>query len=558
MAEHTKDEQKSGNKKKVLPGHNKPVNKEESRQHNVVLPTDILSEDLRMWAALSFAVILLGIGIPLWWKTTEVYRVSLPYSKIDSLNQKQWKITMNIFVHTKDPSETSARIHYIKSYFKHSEIFDVNVRPAKLLEESGSDMTQFEDKEDSKVGQRGDILFLEMNSLHDSEIVIGNHRTVYFHPSASNDSLANVLSTHILQEQDLVDVVTSLVSPGSGVDLKGKSQERRVRAAARYGIVFTTINPEPETVRVLWDQELAIQMFVEPMLEQLKPIADHDVKSQWLYYVHFGQQPKRDGNDSVLYLTQDQLPQIISPLEKKLGSGVSKHPCLHFVLYTAQCKSTPLYFKTDSGVYQNSLLSPRWGGIQVISPADENCVNGTVVKPDYGYVMSTFIGQLRYLLGIHDEVINMKGVSKLQIIDSRLRDWELDVLYRLRILEQVTSARLTLQSLSQLLGEISNIVINEEVGSAIKTAVMNIEEVSSSLQQGDLDKALAQARVAYGATEMAFTHPSLLSLLYFPDDQKYAVYIPLFLPIMIPVMMSIKYIRIWISCKISSRWFKTH
>ena len=74
--------------------------------------------------------------------------------------------------------------------------------------------------------------------------------------------------------------------------------------------------------------------------------------------------------------------------------------------------------------------------------------------------------------------------------------------------------------MSQLLGEISNIVINEEVGNAIKTSVTNIEAVSRSLQEGDLDKALSEARIAYTAAEMAFTHPSLLSLLYFPDDQK--------------------------------------
>lgn len=543
----TNNEQKSNRKKRALLTQ---------KQESSALPTDILSEDLRMWAALSFAIILLGIGIPLWWKTTEVYRVSLPYSRIDSLNQNQWRITTSVFIHTKYQSETRARIHFLKSYFEKSDVFDVNVLPAKL-EESTSDLKQFEKKEESKAGQRGNILLLETNSLHESEIIIGHHRTVYFHPSASNDSLAYVLRTYILQEQDLTDVVTSLISPGSDVELKGKSQERRVRAAARYGIVFTTINPEPETVQVFWDQQLAIKLFVQPMLEQLKPVADHDVKSQWLYFVHFGQQPKRDNRSGVSYLTQDQMPQIISPLEKKLGSGVSKYPCLHFVLYTAQCRNTPLYLKTDSGIFQNSLLSPQWGGIHIISPNDENCNNRTVLKPDYGYVMSTFIGQLRYLLGVQDEVINLKGVSKLKLVDGKLCDWELDVLYRLRILEQVTSARLTLQSLSQLLGEISNIVINEEVGNAIKTSVTNIEAVSRSLQLGDLDKALAEARIAYSAAEMAFTHPSLLSLLYFPDDQKYAVYIPLFLPIMIPVMMSIKNIRIWTSYKISSRWLKT-
>ena len=78
--------------------------------------------------------------------------------------------------------------------------------------------------------------------------------------------------------------------------------------------------------------------------------------------------------------------------------------CIRDSLYTAQCDITPLYFKTDSGVYQNSLLSPRWGGIQIINPTQENCINGTAVKPDYVSVMSTFIGQLRYLLGVRDEV----------------------------------------------------------------------------------------------------------------------------------------------------------
>lgn len=46
------------------------------------------------------------------------------------------------------------------------------------------------------------------------------------------------------------------------------------------------------------------------------------------------------------------------------------------------------------------------------------------------------------------------------------------------------------------------------------------------------------ARKAFTASEKAFFDPSLLALLYFPDDQKYAIYIPLFLPIMIPIILS--------------------
>ena len=40
--------------------------------------------------------------------------------------------------------------------------------------------------------------------------------------------------------------------------------------------------------------------------------------------------------------------------------------------------------------------------------------------------------------------------------------------------------------------------------------------------------------------EAAFFDKSLLALLYFPDDQKYAIYIPFFLPVGIPVLLSLK------------------
>jgi phosphatidylinositol glycan class S len=40
-------------------------------------------------AALSIGLICVVIGLPVWWKTTEVYRVHLPYSDIASLENLQ-------------------------------------------------------------------------------------------------------------------------------------------------------------------------------------------------------------------------------------------------------------------------------------------------------------------------------------------------------------------------------------------------------------------------------------------------------------------------------------
>lgn len=44
------------------------------------------------------------IGVPMWWKTTEVYRVPLPYAEIESLNDVPIKATfrMGLFVKSQE------------------------------------------------------------------------------------------------------------------------------------------------------------------------------------------------------------------------------------------------------------------------------------------------------------------------------------------------------------------------------------------------------------------------------------------------------------------------
>lgn len=86
---------------------------------------------------------------------------------------------------------------------------------------------------------------------------------------------------------------------------------------------------------------------------------------------------------------------------------------------------------------------------------------------------------------------------------------------------------------------ISNIVINDDVGLAVHEAFDNIVLAKRLLANNDLQNATVTAKAAFAASERAFYDPSMLALLYFPDDQKYAIYIPLFLPVMVPVFFSI-------------------
>lgn len=105
-------------------------------------------------------------------------------------------------------------------------------------------------------------------------------------------------------------------------------------------------------------------------------------------------------------------------------------------------------------------------------------------------------------------------------MEKKVRSWELDHLLRIRSVEQLTSAKLTLQSLAKLLREISNIVITDTVGDHIQKALKLIEDSTRLLKEGDLKNGFLTSKEAFVISEAAFTDPSLLALLYFPDDQK--------------------------------------
>lgn len=68
-------------------------------------------------SAAVYAFILLVIGIPLWWRMTEVQRYPLPYAQISQLGNIDVSIATDIFVYTKHPSETERIIKQIQITF---------------------------------------------------------------------------------------------------------------------------------------------------------------------------------------------------------------------------------------------------------------------------------------------------------------------------------------------------------------------------------------------------------------------------------------------------------
>lgn len=278
-------------------------------------------------------------------------------------------------------------------------------------------------------------------------------------------------------------------------------RENSIPLSLEYDILITMINPDPKQLKVNLDGQL-LDLNLQPFLTSIGAIANFTVKSQWLYLVDLGVTLKNYGNH--FGLLEEQLPHIITPLEKKIWSHMSPRPTINLIVYTSTCEM-PLHIYDSKRIIvkDNSFLSPRWGGIQILNVDKDSCEKGTFT-PDIKPIVSIFLNQLERLLGL-------KGIS------------DPDILYmkQVKVKEMVDSCRRTLKSLAQLLSEINSIVISDEVASKINKAMEFANKAHMYMEENRIDEALYCAKIAFENSEAAFSDPSLLALLYFPDDQKY-------------------------------------
>lgn len=525
-------------------------------QDVAVIHDTTTDEKYRTYASISFAVLLLGVGIPLWWYTTAVPRVPLPYSGIAALSHHDTKIQTNIIVAALSNERAEQLAQEINSFFNHSEIYSMVVSSKVISRNLMSSAFTTNDLETISLTfnlKVGELLLLEAPNLNEG-ILVGSNRTLYFATDSDVKKVTEIVSKWILCDKSLALTRNALTDPTEySLD---KENRRRFPTSPAYDVLLTVVNPDPENLKVNWSLPTVADVYLQPFFNEISLVADFHLKSQWLYMVPLNVKPKEVYDSSILgrhfALSEDILPQLITPLEKKLASQVSLHPCINLVAYVVPCEEGPLHIYSRNGhraqaANIEAFHSPRWGGVVIVNPPVDSCISTNSsepveITPNDATVIGVFFAQLRLLLGIPDPA-PIPGASIVPLFGFKPREWELDTLLRIRSVEQLTSAKLTLQSLAQLLEEISNIVITETVGNRIKNALKFVEESSALLQNGNLREGFLKSKDAFATAEAAFTDPSLLALLYFPDDQKYAVYIPLFLPVMIPVLLSLKNIR---------------
>ncbi|KAG8533138.1 uncharacterized protein KY384_001921 [Bacidia gigantensis] len=100
------------------------------------------------------------------------------------------------------------------------------------------------------------------------------------------------------------------------------------------------------------------------------------------------------------------------------------------------------------------------------------------------------------------------------------------------------SASSTMGSLANLTVALPSIAIPETVSFAVDITLSHLRQACSDLKAGKFVKALEHARVAEEQAEKGFFEKSMVGQVYFPDEHKVAVYLPLLGPIGVPLVMS--------------------
>ncbi|MEQ2270945.1 hypothetical protein XENORESO_017849 [Xenotaenia resolanae] len=515
-------------------------------------------------AALSIAAVVIIVGVPLWWKTTETYRAWLPVSQIRELAKLQLQLSADVEVvfargtvtpeqQKKVPlTKTQEEDHAVDEGTTLKYRYETKYRTATIMEEDALNKPAAAEADlalhmlsESPCGSLVIYVIPESSSLlhEDVKVYVGQRRTALLRVVAQMrtaktfEQLLDRLQPHIIQvlrmmsfsRADITAALSDRVRFHPGSKESVADSMRAFKSSPGYEITFSLLNPDPKSHRLHWDIEGAAQTYIQPLLMKMSPVANFSIDSQTLHYAMLGVNPRYDSSRSAYTLNADSLAHVINPVEARLGSNAaSSNPVLNFLLYVPDSHHSPLYIQDHHKQEVYNVDSSY--GPEAEFPVD---ININMAK-----VMGIFLAQLRLLLGVQSSP-PPPGFLVAPCGSTGLADWELDRLMWSRSVENIATATTTITSLAQLLDQIGNIVINDNIAEQVSNAVTSLQLAVAELDAGNLGFALQFSKEAILASEKAFFDPSLLHLLYFPDDQKFAIYIPLFLPMCVPIMLSL-------------------
>jgi len=364
--------------------------------------------------------------------------------------------------------------------------------------------------------------------------------------------IANELQRTFAEEQDILSYLLSSgsVSVTASADartssVRAQSEEvlaslarrttRSMKYAPTYHLTFSLFTPEASPSS--WEVQNALQATITPLLSVFSAISNFTIDTQVQPYATFSPsvQPTYNETQKAWLLSRSDLGGFINAAEWPLSPSIGTAPTINFLLYIPSPSQSPLL--VQGGSSSNSWLIPQWGGVVVYNPSNTSQPNNNLLTThQLRSPLLTFSHQLLSLLGVPHSPPSLP-----------LR---LSTLTRLHAASLLLSASNTLGSLARLSLALPSISIPDSVLTSVISTISHLEASCQAFKAGDFPSALINGREAERQAEKAFFERSMVGQVYFPEEHKVAVYLPLLGPVAVPLVMSaVKEIRASVKAK---------
>jgi GPI-anchor transamidase subunit S len=525
-------------------------------------PTAIRTRQL---VILSFWAIVIFLGLPIWWKTTTIYRAELPLELMDDWAEGKicrptfpLRIAVEASASSALPLLASQDLQHLLKNTQHAldDLNDFPIHHIRLL--PSEEQTKVDDTPDGQaesiIPVPDDIALLirlipvanghtTSSRLHTYSSVLDVYYSSNQIPSGGSSTsplamyIAKELETIFSEEQASLGHALGMTSWGApqmvvSVDLLDALNRRSTRSfkyAPTYHLTFSLFTPT--SLPSNWEIESALDQHISPLLASLSSISNFTVDTQVQLYAGFSPsiKPEFDADRQVWSLSKDDLSGFINAAEWPLSPNIGAGPTINFILYVPAPHQSPLVVRNEESVSleanrSSSWLIPQWGGVQILNLHSSSNTVPILAGDPLQSAMRTFSTQLLSLLGL-----------PLSPVSLPLR---LSTLTRVHAATLIYSASSTVGALARLTRTLPSISIPNQVAHSVDRSLEHLTAACASLRSGKFEAALEEARIAEQEAESAFFEKTMVGQVYFPDEHKVAVYLPLLGPIAVPLVMS--------------------
>lgn len=338
---------------------------------------------------------------------------------------------------------------------------------------------------------------------------------------------ALLLKSQSVQDPSIDDFLNA--QPPGSVEQLEQQLARAAKPSPAYHLTFSLFSATGAPSS--WEVQKALDIHVRPLIGAVAAIADIDVATQVQLYSSYSPSIKPVQEDNEFYIQQKDLTAFVNAAEWPLSPSIGLGPTLNFIVYVPNEDQIPLGIECSSS---HGWLVPQWGAISILNPTlTSHTANGRHTLPlrlsedNLRPAFDSFASQLVSLLGIPE----FTGHHSLPL---RLRAYK-----RFMGLALSSKASSGLASLARVAGRLQQIPIPKHVAQLVDTSLANITAFTAASKEARWNDAVEHAADAYVDSEKAFFDKSMVGQVYFPDEHKVAVYLPLLGPIGVPLLVGL-------------------